>query len=224
MTSKCRIELLALLLAPTLGFAQKQLLTQALGQLFTPESPFDAGTYKPLRGHERWQRWLNEDGRTPQIYAASLGTAAYSQVIESPDGWPRTWEGYGRRVGSHLGSSAIENTVHESMAAAEGTDPRYFACACTGIFPRTGHALKMTFLTYNRSGHETLDLPMLTGAYGSSMIKTMWYPDHYSPLAQGVQSGHIEVGLIGVENILREFSPDIKRLLHLRAGRPATEP
>ena len=224
MTSKCRIALLALLLAPTLGFAQKQLLTQALGQLFTPESPFDAGTYKPLRGHERWQRWLNEDGRTPQIYAASLGTAAYSQVIESPDGWPRTWEGYGRRVGSHLGSSAIENTVHESMAAAEGTDPRYFACACTGIFPRTGHALKMTFLTYNRSGHETLDLPMLTGAYGSSMIKTMWYPDHYSPLAQGVQSGHSEVGLIGVENILREFSPDIKRLLHLRAGRPATEP
>jgi hypothetical protein len=220
VNSKCRIALLVLLLAPTLGFAQKQLLTQTLGQLFTPEAPFDAGTYKPLRGHERWQRWLDEDGRTPEIYAASLGTAAYSQVIESPDGWPRTWEGYGRRVGSHLGSSAIEHTVRESMAAAEGTDPRYFACGCTGIFPRTGHALKMTFLTYNRSGHETLDLPMLTGAYGSSMIKTMWYPDHYSPLAQGVQSGHIEVGIIGAENILREFSPDIKRLLHLRAKRP----
>lgn len=224
MTSKCRIALLALLFAPSLGFSQKQLLTQTLAQLYTPESPFDAGTYRPLRGHERWQRWMNEDGRTPTIYASSLGTAAYSQVIDSPDGWHRTWGGYARRVGSHFGSSVIQNTVHESMAATEGTDPRYFACACSGVFPRAGHALKMTFLTYNRSGHKTLDLPMLAGAYGSSMIKTTWYPDHYSPLVQGVQSGHIEVGIIGAENLLREFSPDFKRLLHLRPGTPETKP
>jgi hypothetical protein len=224
VNSKCRIALLTLLLAPSLGFAQSNKVTQALAQAFTPEPPFNASTYKPLSGHERWHRWVDEDGRTPEIYVDSLGTAVYSQVIESPDGWPRTWEGYGRRTGSHLASSVIENTVHESFAAAEGTDPRYFACGCKGLFPRTGHALKMTFLTYNRSGHQTLDLPMLAGAYGSSMIKTMWYPDQNSPLVQGVQSGHIEVGIIGAENILREFSPEFKRLLHLRPRTPATKP
>jgi hypothetical protein len=32
---------------------------------------------------------------------------------------------------------------------------------------------------------------------------------------QGVQSGHIEVGLLGAEHILQEFSPELKRFFHL---------
>ena len=83
---------------------------------------------------------------------------------------------------------------------------------------RSGHALKMTFLTYTRNGRETLDLPQLAGAYGSSMIEATWWPHHYTALAQGVQTGHIEVGFIGAEHLFQEFSPEFKRLLHLRAA------
>jgi hypothetical protein len=104
------------------------------------------------------------------------------------------------------------------MAAMAGTDPRYFACACTGFFPRTGHALKMTFLTYNRSGHEVLDIPQLSGVYGSSMIEAMWWPHHYTARAQGVQTGHISVGLVGAEHLIQEFSPEFKRLVHWPSG------
>jgi len=85
----------------------------------------------------------------------------------------RTPRGFGRRLGSDYASEIIQNSVHDSMAAVAGTDTRYFACDCTGLFPRTGHALKMTLLTYTSSGHLTVDIPQLSGAYGSSMIEKM---------------------------------------------------
>jgi hypothetical protein len=101
------------------------------------------------------------------------------------------------------------------MAAAVGTDPRYFPCACTGLFHRGGHVLKMSFFTYTQSGHLTLDMPQIGSIYGSSMIQTMWYPSHYTPLVQGVQSGHIEAGFIGTEHLIQEFAPELKRFFHL---------
>jgi hypothetical protein len=215
---KTRIALFALLLAPSLSFAQ------SLAHTLAVHGPFDPATYKPLDGHERWQRWVNEDGRSSTIHLKSLATAAYMQVIDSPSEWKGTTNGFALRLGSSYGSSVIQNSVHESMAGIAGTDPRYFPCACTGLVRRSGHALKMTFLTYNRSGHQTLDIPQLSGAYGSSMISTMWYPDRYSPLVQGVQSGHIEVGIIGAKHIVQEFSPELKRFFHLHFGEPATTP
>ena len=210
---KTRIALLALLLAPSLGYGQS--FVQSLADSFTAQSPFDPNTYKPQTGPERWREWVKDDGAGPSIYFMSLGSAAYKQAINSPSEWGRTPRGYLRRTGSGLASSVIENSIQESMAAVAGTDTRYYACACTGLFPRTGHALKMTLLTYTHSGHLTLDIPQLSGAYGGSMIKDMWYPHTYNPLVQGVQGGHIEVGLIGAEHILQEFSPELKHLFHL---------
>jgi len=210
VTLKNRLALLALLLAPSLGF------TQTLAQSLTVHGPFDAATYKPLDGRERWRRWVSEDGRSPAIHVESLATAAYLQVIPDPAVWGRSSGGFIRRLGSSYGSNLIQNTVHESMADAERTDPRYFACGCSGFFHRSGHALKMTFLTYDHGGHQTLDIPQITGAYSSSMIEAMWWPHHYSAMVQGVQTGHIEIGFIAAEHVAQEFTPEFKRLLHLR--------
>ncbi len=171
-----------------------------------------------MNGRERWQRWVSEDSASPALYSESLATAGILQIINAPSAWGRNTGGYLRRAGSSYAGNGIENSVHESMAWAGGTEPRYLICGCTGFFHRSGHALKMTLLTYRRNGRETLDVPQLSGAYGSSMIEAMWYPRHYSPLVQGVQSGHIEVGILGAEHMLQEFSPELKRFFHLRFG------
>ena len=179
-------------------------------------APFAPGSYKPLDGVQRWQRWVSEDGASGAIHVQSFASAAYLQASADPAAWNRSTGGFLRRAGSSYGSNLIQNTVHESMAGIAGTDPRYFACACTGFFHRSGHALEMTFLTYTNSGHMTLDIPQLSGVYGSSMIEAMWWPHHYTALAQGVQTGHIEVGLTGAVHLAQEFAPEFKRLLHLR--------
>jgi hypothetical protein len=209
-----RLVLILLLLAPVAACAQS----------FDVNAAFKPGSYKPLDGHERWQRWWIEDGGGAGLHVQSFTTAAYWQVIDDPSAWGRGGGGFIRRLGSSYGVNLIQNSAHESLAAVAGTDPRYFACGCRGFFRRSGHALKMTFLTYNHSGHETLDLPQLAAAYGSTMTEATWWPHHYSALVQGVQTGHIEVGLIAAVHLAQEFSPEFKRLLHLHSGAAAAKP
>jgi hypothetical protein len=141
--------------------------------------------------------------------------ASVLQADNDPPQWGRNTGGMARRIGSEYGTFVIANSVHEGLGAAMGADPRYFACACKGFFPRTGHALEMTLLTYNRNGHRMLDLPALSGSYSSAMIGTLWWPSHYSPLVQGVQVGHLEVGLAGAVHVVQEFSPELKRFFHV---------
>jgi hypothetical protein len=200
------LALLALLLAPPLANSQS----------LTVNAPFDRAAYAPLDGPQRFQRWLAEDGASPEIHLHALVMSTITQSMNNPPQWGRTSSGFARRARGEYGGTIIAHSVHESFATALGTDPRYFRCACTGLFRRTGHVVEMTFLTYNRNGHKTLDLPQFTGQYGSAMISTLWLPPHYSPLVQGVQTGHMEMGFIGTLHIVQEFSPELKRFFHVR--------
>jgi hypothetical protein len=197
----------------------------AHAQLFEPREsrtvnePFDASSYRPLDGHERVQRWLHEDGVSPSMHMNVLFFATISEAAGTPPEWGRGVEGYGRRIAGEYGQFAIGTSIHESMAAMLGTDPRYFPCGCRGLFRRSAHAVKMTFLTYDRSGHIVPDLPQLAGAYGGPMIAKFWFPTHYSPLVQGVQYGHLEVGLITTIHMVQEFSPELRAFFHT-GGRP----
>jgi hypothetical protein len=201
---KIRAVLFALLLLPCLASAQT----------LTVHGPFSAESYKPLTGPERWHRWLAEDGGTAAIHVQSLGSAAYLQVLGEPTEWNRNFGGLARRIGSSYGSNLIQNSVHEGLATAEGTDPRYFACACKGFVRRSSHVFVMSLFTYNHGGHLTLDIPQIVGIYGSTMSQELWMPAHYSPLVQGVQEGHIVAGFTGAEHFLQEFSPELKRWVH----------
>ena len=50
------------------------------------------------------------------------------------------------------------------------------------------------------------------------MISTYWYPHRlYSPLVQGLQFGHEQMGEVLIGNLIQEFGPDIKRSLHLHS-------
>jgi hypothetical protein len=214
VTKLLRSALLLLFLAPSLCFAQDT-IKQLISDSISADEPFNINIYKPLTGHERWQQWVREDGAGPLLYLDAVGIATFKQTINSPTEWGRTTNGYLRRTGSSLASDVIQNSITDSLAAVAGTDTRYFACACSGFFPRSGHAIKMTLFTYTSHGHLMLDVPQLAGAYGSSMIKAEWYPASHDPLVQGVQDGHISMGLNAGINILLEFSPEFKRLLHL---------
>jgi hypothetical protein len=146
------------------------------------------------------------------------------QLFDDPNGWNRNSRGFIRRAGDSYVGIVVQNTVHEGMAAATGTDPRYSPCNCTGFFSRSGHALKMTFLTNTRNGHLTVDVPQFSGIYAGSMTESIWWPHHYSATVQGMQSGHVQVGLTAVIHLVQEFSPELKRLFHKRSPVSAMRP
>jgi hypothetical protein len=196
-------------------------LVQALP--LTPEireaaAPVPDAPAPQLSRRDRWTLFLSDTYASPGAFAGLSAGALVDQMRHTPAKWDGDGSGYTRRFASEYGQLATRNVIHEGLAGITGLDPRYSACRCAGVAHRSAHALKMTFTTYRQDGRLTLDVPQIAGAYGSGMISTFWYPHHqYSPLVQGVQFGHEQMGEIMVSHLVQEFSPDLKRALHLHA-------
>jgi hypothetical protein len=189
------------------------------GSFFSGVNP-QAGeeAWRPLTGQERLILFWSDTYASPGAFVALSISAMKEQMTGTPAKWDADGNGYTRRFASGYGQLAARTVVHEGLAGLTGLDPRYIPCHCEGTIKRTTHALKMTFITYSRSGRVTLDVPQIAGAYGSGMVSTYWYPHAlYNPLVQGVQFGHVEMGEVFVGNFMQEFGPDIKRALHLHA-------
>jgi hypothetical protein len=186
----------------------------------TLTAPLEAPTAPAprLTAQDRMVLFWNDTYASPGAFAGLFAGALADQVRHTPAKWDQDGSGYTRRFASGYGQLAARNVIHEGLDGMTGLDPRYRACRCYGTLPRTAHAIELTFTTYRQDGRLTLDVPQLAGAYGSGMISTYWYPHRlYSPLVQGVQFGHEQMGEIMVGNLLQEFRPDLGRALHLHS-------
>ncbi len=184
-----------------------------------PVATSDSGSpaWQPLTGSQRLLLFWDDTYNSPGAFLGLSISALTAQITNTPAVWSTDGNGYTRRFASSYGQLAARNIVHEGLAGATGLDPRYIPCNCRGAAKRTRHALKMTFTTYSRTGRTTLDVPQIAGAYGSGMVSTYWYPHRsYSPLVQGLQFGHEEMGEVFLGNIVQEFGSDLERALHLK--------
>ncbi len=184
-----------------------------------PKPPVTTATEpKPLTGMDRLTLFWNESYASPGAFVGVSVGALVDQVRHTPAKWDGDGSGYTRRFASEYGQLATRNVIHDGLAGITGLDPRYVVCKCQGTLRRSAHALKMSFTTYREDGRLTLDVPQIASAYGSGMISTYWYPhNQYSPLVQGVQFGHEQMGEVLVGNLMHEFGPDLQRHLHLHA-------
>ncbi len=192
---------------------------QTLPQLY----PGDAG-FVPLSAEDRAKLFFKGYLASPVSYLAMAASTSAGWIAGEPDGWGRTFRGYGSRAGTEFVLYTAEEATHDVGDAALGLDPRYFPSRSSGFWHRSGYALKMTFLAYNGNGKLRLDLPRFAGDYGSSMLVTTWYPASYSPLVQGVKMGHVQLGLDAGVNLLHEFSPELKRFLRTVKLAKPTQP
>ncbi|HET6218407.1 MAG TPA: hypothetical protein VFE27_15385 [Acidobacteriaceae bacterium] len=171
-----------------------------------------------LTRQDRLTLFWNDTYASPGAFAGLSVGAFIDQVRHTPAKWDGDGSSYTRRFASEYGQLAARNVIHEGLDSVTGLDPRYTPCKCDGTLHRSAHALKMTFTTYRQDGRLILDMPQIASAYGSGMISTYWYPHHqYTPLVQGVQFGHEQMGEVLIGNLVQEFGPDLKRSLHLHA-------
>jgi hypothetical protein len=175
-------------------------------------SPSSTDSYVPLTSEERWHNFWNDTLLSPLSYVGALGGAYGQQLSDQPRQWGNGFAGYTKRVGTNLAQFGSQEAIHQGGAALMHTDPRYLNCRCKGGIQRTWYALKMSFLTYKEDGDKIVDVPQLAGAYGGAIISAVPYPSHYSPLAQGVRGGDIQIGANVAINIFKEFSPELSRL------------
>jgi hypothetical protein len=193
-------------------------MTAALSQGLKAPAELVPSTPVPLTGKDRLLLFWNETYATPGLWAGVGAGAMVDQMRHTPLKWDGDGNGYTRRFASEYGQLATRNAIHNGLAAATGLDPRYVACKCQGTLRRGAHALRMSFITNRQDGRIVLDVPQIASAYGAGMVSTFWYPhQQFSPLVQGVQFGHEQMGEIFVGNLVQEFGPDLQRRLHLHA-------
>jgi hypothetical protein len=171
--------------------------------------------YTPQTSSDRWHKYLEETVASKRAYLRAAGGALIDQATNTPSEWHRTLAGYGKRYPSNFGTFTIEDTIHELGAAAFDYDSRYLHCQCTGMWPRSRYAITSGVLSYKADGRRHLDLTKAAAAYGSGMLTVAWYPHRYSAFDTGVRFGHTQFAFVFGGNLLDEFTPDIKRALHL---------
>lgn len=176
----------------------------------------DNGLPQPLTNKERWKRFVDETFRPPWPYVFTLGGGVVFQAIDYPSEWGRGLRGFGLRSASQFGVFAAQNAIHDGGEAALRYEPRYIPCRGKGFWRRAGHAVEMTFLTYNESGQKRPDLPQFASAYGSGVLSVLWSPQRFSLRVQGIQAGNLQYGYMMGTHLYEEFRAEIQRIWPFR--------
>jgi hypothetical protein len=198
----------ALTIAASAAWAQKpDELPLPVG---SPVSIQPGQPYEPLTATGKAKLALkNSFGTRALVNRAAL--AGLNHLTDSPEEWENSADGYPVRLASRMGRLWVRNAVQLSADVAFKTEPRYDRCNCDGFLPRTGHALKRVLVSKKDNGGEMISVSRLAGAYVTPMITDQWYPSRLNTWGHKFESGTWFLGWRGVNNMLKEFWPEIKR-------------
>lgn len=177
--------------------------------------PATEASYTPLTGEERWKLYWKMNYFSMGAYFGPFFSAlVLDQATGSPAQWGGGFEGYGRRVASRTGSAILQGTFQAPTAYLLHEDVRYIVSKRQGFRHRALHAIAYSFLTYNSSGHPTVNVANLSAYYASTAVSTAWLPGHYRVLDYTLSNSSEQIVLTFPVNLLQEFWPEIARTFH----------
>lgn len=131
--------------------------------------------------------------------------AGISTWKNSPEEWGDNWEGFGRRLASGVGRSAIKGTTTYALDEAFKLDSAFYRSKKTTLGGRLGDALLSAFTARKPDGKRVFGFPRIAGTYAASVISAeAWYPKRFD-YKDGLKSGTISIGLNAFFNVFREF-------------------
>ena len=129
--------------------------------------------------------------RLPALAIAAISSATMTQALGTPTRWPRTWGGFGRRVGDQAGFTAIEESVRLTLGATVNWMPDTLPCRgrltargtvrLRAVLPRLGCAARETVLLRTPEGRPRPNFPLAVGVVGAAAASTLWRPDADTP-------------------------------------------
>jgi hypothetical protein len=201
-------------LASALGPASD---SEASSTSFIPSSSSSSDARQPITAQERidWvvKGTIGPEGVMGELVGAGLGTW---------DNVPRTygthWQGFGNRLGMGVAGNAVSNTMEAGLGAVWGEDPRYVRDPGAPFSHRMGHAIKMTFMSHNREGDETLAYARFIAIPGSNFLSNAWRVDGDNSIGRAtIRTGLGFLGRMG-DNTFEEFWPDLKQRVFHHSG------
>jgi hypothetical protein len=142
----------------------------------------------------------------PKAWAGAAFTASWNQwVADSPREWTKDGKGWGQRYGSALFDNGINTTSLVWISRWTAQDPRYRRCDCTGVWPRTRHAIQLSFMSFKRDGSLQVSAAKLIAPVTGPLIsRSTYYPDRHGPEDAFTGYAYYLAGSVGW-NFIREF-------------------
>lgn len=162
---------------------------------------------------DRFQDFLDAAVLSPTPYLLSLGGAILDQFGKFPEEWTGG-RGFGKRYLARQGMSLTSDAVGHSVAAVIHHRVIYDPCTCKG-FARVKHAMGRAFVSRTDSGGSSPNYSLWIAKFSAAGLANTWYPDSYQK-GDIIREGGVGIAVSGGLNILKEFSPELLRIAHIK--------
>jgi hypothetical protein len=184
-----------------------------------PESTITGSTwaYTPLSARCKFNLFLTTT-HSPYTFASAAFQATLDQA---QDQWPHYgggMQGWAKRFGATLADTESRRFIQTfALSTILHQDPRYFPSHKRTVISRSWYAATRVVITRNDSGDNTFNTSEFLGALFTSSLQNSYYPRHDRNLGETMNrfTGALSSDAIG--NLLREFTPDMKRLFRKHA-------
>lgn len=203
------------------GKGQNPLQFIARRSFFYPELATSRG---PLRSGQKFELFWTESISPPRILSAA-GGAGISQARNTMAGYGQGGDGYGKRFGAAMATSASSHFFGTFLLSAMlHDDPRYFVSADGRVSRRVGHALRRVFVTRTDTGGEAFNWPGILGPLAAESLANTYLPAAEQNAGRTFSRFGLRVGLGAANNLLKEYWPTIFRSLRIQKVAPGLEP
>lgn len=141
--------------------------------------------------------------------------AGISQANNSEPGYGQGAEGFAKRYAQNFADGTIENfTTQAIFPSLFHQDPRYYQSGQGGAKRRILYAVSRIFVTRTDSGQSQLNYSEFLGSSSAAVISTYTYhPRSDRDLSTAASVWASEVGFDALNNLIKEFWPDVRRKL-----------
>ena len=173
--------------------------------------------YTPLSAHCKFHLFLKTT-YSPYTFASAGFQATWAQAMGQ---WPRYGggaQGWGKRFGATLADTESRRFIQTfALSTILHQDPRYFPSHKRTFISRVWYATTRVVVTRNDSGDSTFNTSEFLGALFASALQNSYYPRHDRTFGDTMNRFGGALSSDATGNLLREFTPDIKRLFRRHA-------
>jgi hypothetical protein len=125
--------------------------------------------------------------------------------------------GYGRYYWRAFADQASGAFFTEAIVPAlTREDPRYYTRGYGGFFRRAGYALSQVVLTRTDAGRTSFNFSEIVGNAMEAGLSNLYYPPQERGIRNTAENWGAQLESAALNNIIKEFWPDIRRKLFLR--------
>jgi hypothetical protein len=174
-------------------------------------------TYAPLSTRCKFTLFVKQT-YSPYTFVSAAFQASLDQA---QDQWPQYGggiQGWGKRFGATLADTELRRFIQGyALSTILHQDPRYFPSHQRTLISRAWYAATRVAVTRNDNGDSVFNTSELLGALFASSLQNAYYPSDARNFGETINRFGGALSSDATGSLLREFTPDIKRLFQKHA-------